>query len=227
MLSTIVAALLASSAVGFVGDRLTLAWSFSPLLDNVAGYAVVSGPETCSTWTQATDVGNVTRYSFPAGAFDPSRPTCFAVQAYDSAGNRSDYSDPVLYIPPGYRPTACAQPLGRMAVGLFAGRVVGTTGSVGSRARLEFQAGSPGSPLLSLTVRVNGEAGHRGPRRGADVVPGGQAPGAGRGARHALGAVPHDAEAGGRELARALPALDRRRDDRRHADHGRPAVAAR
>jgi hypothetical protein len=158
MLSTIVAALLASSAVGFVGDRLTLAWSFSPLLDNVAGYAVVSGPETCSTWTQATDVGNVTRYSFPAGAFDPSRPTCFAVQAYDSAGNRSDYSDPVLYIPPGYRPTACAQPLGRMAVGLFAGRVVGTTGSVGSRARLEFQAGSPGSPLLSLTVRVNGEA---------------------------------------------------------------------
>jgi hypothetical protein len=90
MLSTIVAALLASSAVGFVGDRLTLAWSFSPLLDNVAGYAVVSGPETCSTWTQATDVGNVTRYSFPAGAFDPSRPTCFAVQAYGEAVKQSE-----------------------------------------------------------------------------------------------------------------------------------------
>lgn len=53
---------------------------------------------------------------------------------------------------------SCTPPLGAQAISVFITQLENTSGSVGSQARLDFQLGSPGSPITSLTVNVNGVA---------------------------------------------------------------------
>lgn len=60
-------------------------------LEDLAGYRIYDGSQP-GTYTEVTDVGNVTEFvveDLPAGVF------YFAVTAYDSVGNESDFSEEV------------------------------------------------------------------------------------------------------------------------------------
>ena len=137
---------------------LTLAWDPNPPEDHVHHYVVSRAPAcpgdpNTVSWTDPRNVGNVTQFTYPDGVLDLSKPQCFTVQAVDEGGLVSGYAEPAVIN--GDVLPECAAPLGQRAIGLFAGRIVNTTGSVGSRARLEFQVGSPGSPVTMLSVKVN------------------------------------------------------------------------
>jgi hypothetical protein len=70
---------------------MSIAWDPNPEPD-IAGYVVYRGA-TCSLFTTIVDVGNRLSYSFTSL---PDREAhCFAVQAYNTAGERSPLSDPV------------------------------------------------------------------------------------------------------------------------------------
>jgi len=78
----------------------TLAWDRNPET-NVTGYVVSYGTQP-GVYTNRLDVGNVT--SFPPSALDASLNYYFMVQAYNQAGEYSDYSAEVLLpaaVPPG------------------------------------------------------------------------------------------------------------------------------
>jgi hypothetical protein len=82
----------------FDATTLTLAWDAIPATDNPTGYTVVRG-QTCDTWIQFADVGNVTSYTFPT--LPVNEPLCFAVQAYriESDGTRAlSATHPSLFV---------------------------------------------------------------------------------------------------------------------------------
>jgi hypothetical protein len=100
----------------------------------------------------------------------PATPTTFsfAATSYVVATplQESGFSNELtLVIPSGSPPPppplpgpdpACAFPTGAKAIQVFASAVVGTTGSVGSRAYVQYQIGSPGSPVVQTSVLLNG-----------------------------------------------------------------------
>lgn len=147
---------------------ITLAWD--PMIEDagvtVTGFVISYGHgNECGNWTGTTVVGKVTTATIP---LDTSKPWCFAIQAVMndlSLGNGilSLYSDVVITTavstpppPPPPVTDTCAAPLGTKAVQLFAGRVAGTTGSIGSRANLQFQIASPAAPVIQLWI-YNGQ----------------------------------------------------------------------
>ncbi len=81
---------------------VTLAWDAPTTnadgtpLEDLAGYKLYDG-KTSATYTAVTDVGNVTAFrlkDLPAG------PRFFAVTAYDTAGNESEFSVEVSAVLP-------------------------------------------------------------------------------------------------------------------------------
>ncbi len=161
---TIAAAILLAASMHLTIDAqagaIGLAWDPNPPENKITGYTVgvadVDVAGGCSArWTEY-DAGNVTEFRFPAGTIDLTKPHCFGARAYRADGERSDYA--TIVFTPTATDVLCAPPFGTKAVQLFAGRVVGTTGSVGSRAYLQFQIASPGALVQTLSVTVGSDA---------------------------------------------------------------------
>jgi len=128
-------------------QTVQLAWDASP--DPVSGYKVHYGTVE-GTFSSHLDVGNVTGWTsqtLPAGTY------FFVVSAYNAAGE-SGFSGEVSAVLG--QPDPCALPLGATAVSVFITKLEATTVNVGSQARLNFQLGSPASPITSLTVKIDG-----------------------------------------------------------------------
>ena len=155
------------SALAFAGalvaqsstpGALTLAWDANATTEQVQGYIVERGA-VCGAWTTTVDVGNVTTYTFPA-SLDLTVPSCFAVKAYNAAGQQSPDSTAVQYVPtpPTPPPTdpRFAAPLGDRAVSVFVTDWSATTGQPGSKARINMQLASPNSPITQVTVKLGG-----------------------------------------------------------------------
>lgn len=132
---------------------VTLAWDANPAADNVTSYTVLYGTAS-GTYSTLTPAGNVTQWTTPtlaAGTY------YFAVTATDADGLSSQPSAEVsTLVPVPTQDPSCVPPLGANAVSIFITQLENTTGSVGSKARLDYQLGSPGSPVLSVAILVNG-----------------------------------------------------------------------
>jgi hypothetical protein len=77
-------------------NSVTLAWDASTSA-TVTGYRLYQGVES-GTYTNTTDVGNVTKLSVPAPALGGTN--FYAVKAYDSTGGLSDFSNEITYSVP-------------------------------------------------------------------------------------------------------------------------------
>jgi hypothetical protein len=131
-------------------QTVTLAWDANPVADNVTGYKVHFGTATGS-YTTHVDVSNVTQWTTPV--LQPAT-YFFVVTAYNATAE-SDFSAEVntgVTAPPD----DCSPPLGAHSVSVFITKMENTTGSVGSQARLNFQLSSPNSPIVNLTMKLNG-----------------------------------------------------------------------
>ena len=82
---------LAAFALSAVGGTITLAWDPNSEPD-LQGYKIYYGTSS-RNYTVTLDVGNVTSYT--VRDLDESKTYFFAVTAYDTAGNESDYSQEV------------------------------------------------------------------------------------------------------------------------------------
>lgn len=129
---------------------VTIQWDASADARTV-GYRVHWGGAP-GVYVQDADAGNALTWTSPP--LDGQQ--FFAVTSYDSGGLDGSYSnevaDPSVIVVPG----DCDPPLGAHAVSIFITKLENTTGSVGSQARLNFQLGSPNSPITALTVQVDG-----------------------------------------------------------------------
>ncbi len=144
----------AASAAPFVvqltqPQTVTLAWDANTD-GKTTGYHVHFGTST-GNYPNVVDAGNVTQWTsavLPSGAY------YFVVTAYDGIDPESGPSNEVWTTIGQGDP--CVPPLGATAVSIFITKLEDTTGNIGSQARLNFQLGSPGAPITSLTVSVNG-----------------------------------------------------------------------
>jgi hypothetical protein len=130
---------------------LSLAWDANPTSDNVDGYRVHYGT-AAGTYQSTVDVGNTTGWPIPTNLVPGLY--YFAVSAYRGSAE-SDLSGEVST---GVNQPVddCSPPLGSKAVSIFITKLENTSGSVGSKARLNFQLGSPNSSIVQLRVLVNG-----------------------------------------------------------------------
>ena len=131
---------------------ITLAWDPPVPATNVAGYQARYGPMT-GQWLTIVDVGNVTQATLPN--LTPGQQYFFVVTAYSAAGIIGPPSNEVSRVFPDT--DVCSFPLGSKAVHIFPTKLT-TTGSsgVGSKARVDFQASSPGSPIIEALVLGGG-----------------------------------------------------------------------
>jgi hypothetical protein len=137
---------------------VTLAWDATT--DPVDGYQVHYGAAS-GTYTTTTDVGPVTQWTTPA--LTAGQTDFFMVTSYRTvvpgegpliSGPSNEVSTTIGPAPPD---PACLPPLGANAVSIFITKVEATTGAVGSRMRLNFQLGSPGSPVTRVQANLNGQ----------------------------------------------------------------------
>lgn len=127
---------------------VTLAWNPSA---EATGYRVQYGPMT-GVWPIVVDVGNVTtaKVDLAPGTY------FFIVRAYapDISSGPSNEVSTTVQSPID---TSCDYPLGSKAIAIFVTALQKTgSGGAGSKARLDFQVASPGSPITRVAVRTNG-----------------------------------------------------------------------
>ncbi len=87
-----------SPGSGSIPNAVTLSWACpshnedgSPLADDLAGYIVYYG-QGSGNYTESVEIGDFTSSSISNLS---SGTWCFAVTAYDTAGNESDYSEEI------------------------------------------------------------------------------------------------------------------------------------
>jgi hypothetical protein len=134
---------------GPLPNTVTLAWDANPQADGVTGYRVWYGTASGEELT-VVDAGNVLTWT--SASLTPAT-YYFVVTAYTP--DVESLPSPEVWTTVG-QGDPCAPPLGATAVSIFITKLEDTTGNVGSQARLNFQLGSPGAPITSLTVSVNG-----------------------------------------------------------------------
>jgi hypothetical protein len=144
-----------TGVTGTAAPGVTLAWDANPVDDRVTGYKALYGNVT-GVYTVTADVGNVTTASFTL----PDGDYYFAVLAYrddPTATPPHQESTPSteVHLALQSRPD-CVAPLGANAVSVFITKKEATTGAVGSRERLNYQLGSPGSPVVAVQPLLNG-----------------------------------------------------------------------
>jgi len=131
---------------------VTVAWNPSPSPE-VTGYRVQYG-STSGIWPTVIDVGPATTARV---TLDPGR-YFFTVVAYSQTGVSASSNEVAVTILPATTADPCAFPLGATSVSIFVTGKLNKTGSggPGSRAYITFQAASPNSPMVSLSIRANG-----------------------------------------------------------------------
>lgn len=169
MRGAILIALLAlAMGVGLRADSLTIAWDAPADTSLLSGYEVLLGTASGS-YNQVSDVGLVTMTT--VSGLQTGVRYFVVVVSRDAAGDRSAYSNEVSGIPgpdvtppppppPPPVPTidpACVAPTGAKAVQVFPTALQKTgSGGAGSRARLDFQLSSPGSPITQVQIQGGG-----------------------------------------------------------------------
>ena len=146
--SFVVVVLLCSTALH--AATVSLAWNPSPSPE-VTGYRVQYGP-TSGAWPTVIEVGAATTARLTLG---PGR-YFFTVVAYSQTATSAPTAEVSALVPAVEDP--CAFPLGTTAVSIFVTGKLQKTGSggPGSRAFITFQAASPNSPIVQLSIRANG-----------------------------------------------------------------------
>jgi hypothetical protein len=134
----------------FAQNTVTLAWDANAAADNVTGYTVYYGTAT-GAYTASTQVGNVTQWTTPTLASGTYYFAVTATSAIGESGKSAEVSTPVP-VPQ----SACTPPLGANAISIFITKIHGTSGSIGSQIGLDYQIGSPGSPIVSVDTLING-----------------------------------------------------------------------
>lgn len=131
---------------------VVVAWNPSPSPE-VTGYRVQYGTAS-GIWPQVVDVGPALTARV---TLDPGR-YYFTVVAYAQTGATSPPSIEVAATIPTTTADPCAFPLGATSVSIFVTGKLNKTGSggPGSRAFITFQAASPNSPIVQLSIRANG-----------------------------------------------------------------------
>jgi len=130
---------------------VTVAWNASPSPE-VTGYRVQYGTAS-GIWPMQVDVGPALTARV---TLDPGR-YFFTVVAYSQTGASAASNEVAVTILPTTT-DPCAFPLGATSVSIFVTGKLNKTGSggPGSRAYITFQAASPNSPMVSLSIRANG-----------------------------------------------------------------------
>lgn len=140
-----------------VGDagQLTLRLEWDPPNTDPDGYRIGFGIRT-GIYDQVFNVGPSTTATvqLPAGS-DTTR-YYLAVAAYSAALGTSEYSNEVATLDDA-QSDPCAAPLGNRSVAIFITRWEPTTSNPGSQARINFQLGSPNSPIIRIQARLNGQ----------------------------------------------------------------------
>ncbi len=124
------------------------------------GYRLFYGlmPGLIETAPAATRV-DTSSTSVPVAGLLAGRIYYFHVRAVDAAGAAGPSSIEVPFTMPGdVIPDPCAFPLGATSVSIFPTGKLNKTGSggPGSKAFITFQAASPNSPVVFLSIRANG-----------------------------------------------------------------------
>jgi Fibronectin type III domain len=151
-------ALVLGLGLGASLEAATAVWDANAPAENVTGYRLQYGT-TSGQPTVILDVGNVTTVPLPTGLV-PGTAYFFTVVAYNAAGQVSAPSTEVAYTPAVVQPPPdpCSFPLGANAVQIFPTGALNKTGSggAGSKFFITFQAASPNSPIVYLSIRANG-----------------------------------------------------------------------
>jgi hypothetical protein len=146
---------IADSATGIV----TAFWDAST--DGVTiGYRLFYGlvPAFDDNDAVKIEAGAATSVALPIAMMQAGRLYYFRVRAYNMAGVMSPPSNEVTYLIPQAPGDPCAPPLGVNAISIFKTGKLNKTGSggAGSKAFITFQAASPNSPIVALSIRANG-----------------------------------------------------------------------
>jgi len=152
IVGTLLGALLYSTALH--AATVTVAWNASPSPE-VTGYFVEWGPAPGEHPNVVDAPGPVTTRNVFIAA--PGR-YFFVVRAYSQTGASAASNEVAVTILPATTADPCAFPLGATSVSIFVTGKLNKTGSggPGSRAFITFQAASPNSPMVSLSIRANG-----------------------------------------------------------------------
>jgi len=131
---------------------VVVAWNASPSPE-VTGYRVQYGTAS-GIWSTTLDVGPALTARL---MLDPGH-YFFTVVAYSQTATSAPTIEVAATVPPPTTTDPCAFPLGATSVSIFVTGKLNKTGSggPGSRAFITFQAASPNSPIVQLSVRANG-----------------------------------------------------------------------
>lgn len=128
--------------------------------DTAVGYRLFYGltPAFDDNDAVTVEAGAATSVVLPIATMQAGRLYYFRVRAYDATGLLSAPSTEVAFLVPPPPGDPCAFPLGATSVSIFVTGKLNKTGSggPGSRAFITFQAASPNSPIVQLTIRANG-----------------------------------------------------------------------
>jgi len=104
------------------------------------------------------EAGAATSVPVPIATMQAGRLYYFRVRAYNADGVLSAPSNEVAFLVPQAPGDPCAFPLGATSVSIFVTGKLNKTGSggPGSRAFITFQAASPNSAIIVLSIRANG-----------------------------------------------------------------------
>lgn len=129
---------------------VTVAWD---AVTGVSGYNVRYGTASGQE-TTVVDAGGVTQWtspSLPAGTY------YFTVTSYTPTAESLPSAEVNTLTGPFAPATNCVPPLGAQAVSIFiTSQPKATTGAVGSKFHVDYQLGSPNSPVTSLVSQING-----------------------------------------------------------------------
>lgn len=131
--------------------NVTASWDANT--DSAIGYRLFYG---LTSGDQAVMVEAGAATTATAMALVPGTRYFFVVKAYDALGNISPPSNEVSFLVPS-EADPCAYPLGSKAVSIFPTKLTTTgSGGAGSKARVDFQVGSPNAPVIRAAVRTMG-----------------------------------------------------------------------
>jgi len=147
----VIALALLGLAVIAQAATVSLTWTAPASGAVPTGYRILYG-STSGQYTTTVDAGAVTSLALTLapGAY------YFVAVSYNVAGTSAP-SNEVSTLLTGGDPL-CTAPLGTRAIAIFpTGKMTKTgSGGAGSKAALTFQAASPNSPIIAMTIRANG-----------------------------------------------------------------------
>lgn len=151
MRGTIAAAIWLLLAPPLCAATVTAAWDANT--DGVTvGYRVFYGLASGAE-TVPVEAGMATTLTLTLA---PNTRYFFIVKAYNAANALSPPSNEVSWMT-GADTDPCAYPLGAKSVSVFPTKLTTTgSGQAGSKARIDFQVGSPNSPVVRTAIRTMG-----------------------------------------------------------------------